>query len=109
MSRRIPPAWATTTAKPYPTLAEVTPQERAKVARAISARTPNNTITGLVDLLNGRRAGWPKGEERVRLVTNLWKEMGGDRSPASWADLIRCFGAGQFEVIEDSANRLETP
>lgn len=71
---------------------------QARLAKVIAPATHAADVRVIVQILSDHRGlGTPKGEERVRLVTNLYAAMTDMRLKVDLEDLLGAFGAGRWE------------
>lgn len=71
---------------------------RSRLAKVIAPTTHSRDVRTIVELLgNHRGIGWVKGEERVRLVRDLYTRLCDMRVNVNLDDLLGAFGAGPWE------------
>lgn len=71
---------------------------QVRLAKVIAPATHSRDVRTIVELLNNhRQIGWVKGEERVRLVRDLYTRLCDMRVNVNLDDLLGAFGAGPWE------------
>ena len=71
---------------------------QGRLAKVIAPATHSPDVRTIVELLgNHRGIGWVKGEERVRLVRDLYTRLCDMRVNVNLDDLLGAFGAGPWE------------
>jgi hypothetical protein len=71
---------------------------QSRLAKVIAPATHSPDVRTIVELLgNHREIGWLKGEDRVRLVRDLYARLLDMRVNVNLDDLLGAFGAGPWE------------
>ena len=71
---------------------------QSRLAKVIAPATHSPDVQTIVELLgNHRQIGWVNGEDRVRLVRDLYARLLDMRVNVNLDDLLGAFGAGPWE------------